>query len=341
MGYSLREIANHVGGRIVAADETSLPDISGVASINSAGPHDLIFIENEKFLSAALESKAAAIIGPESLADAGSEKMVMLLCAQPKLAFARASSLISEQRVQDQQLGVHPTAVVHQNAKVGLGASIGPHSVLHARAEIGARSRIASGVSVGAGVIIGKECVIHPNVTIYSGSVLHDRVIVHAGAVLGSDGFGYVRDKTSGLYEKFPQTGRLEIHDDVEIGANTTIDRGALDSTVIGRGTKLDNLVHIGHNVQIGENVVIAAQTGISGSCVIEDDAIIGGQVGLGDHVTIGTGVILGSGCGVLTGKRVEGKGEVFWGVPARPLKQHLKELAALSRMAKKQSAGK
>jgi UDP-3-O-[3-hydroxymyristoyl] glucosamine N-acyltransferase len=190
-------------------------------------------------------------------------------------------------------------------------------------------------------VVIGKECVINANVTIYSGTTIHDRVIVHAGAVLGSDGFGYVRDKTTGSYEKFPQIGRLEIHDDVEIGANSTIDRGALDATVIGRGTKLDNLVHIGHNVQIGENVVIAAQTGISGSSVIEDAAIIGGQVGIGDHVTIGAGVILASKCGVPTGKIVRGRGEVYWGVPARPLKQHLKELAALSRLAKKNSAGK
>ncbi|MCU1309889.1 MAG: UDP-3-O-acylglucosamine N-acyltransferase [Candidatus Angelobacter sp.] len=341
MGYSLQEIANNIGGRVVRG-EGDPSDISGVASIASAGPHDLVFIEDEKMLSAALQSKAAGIIAPESLAEELSKSPKQILfCAQPKLAFARAAKFVTEQRMQDQQLGVHPSAIVHQDAKIGLGASIGPHSVIHARAEIGARTRIASGVTIGVGVSIGKEGMIHANVSIYPGTRLGDRVIIHAGAVLGSDGFGYVRDNASGTYEKFPQIGRLEIHDDVEIGANSTIDRGALDATVIGRGTKLDNLVHIGHNVQVGENVVIAAQTGISGSCVIEDAAIIGGQVGLGDHVTIGTGVILGSKSGVLTGKIVRGKGEVYWGVPARPLKQHLKELAALSRLAKSQAEEK
>lgn len=335
MGYSLQEIANNIGGRIVG-DSTNAPDISGVASVSSAGPHDLVYIEDEKLLTAAMDSKAAAMIAPDKMAgQVSASSKLILLSPQPKLTFARAANFITEQRLQDQQLGVHPSAVVHQNAKVGLGASIGPHSVVHNRAEIGARTRIASFVTIGAGVVIGKECMINANVTIYSGTTIRDRVIVHAGVVLGSDGFGYVRDSITSRYEKFPQLGRLEIHDDVEIGANTTIDRGALDVTVIGRGTKLDNLVHIGHNVQIGENVVIAAQTGISGSSVIEDAAIIGGQVGIGDHVTIGAGVILGSKCGVPTGKIVRGRGEVYWGIPARPIKQHLKELAALSRLAK------
>ena len=165
---------------------------------------------------------------------------------------------------------------------------------------------------------------------------LGDRVMVHAGAVLGSDGFGYVRDQKTGRYEKFPQVGRLEIGDDVEIGANTTIDRGALDATVIGRGTKLDNLVHVGHNVRIGEDVVIAAQTGISGSVVIEDGVVVAGQVGIADHVTIEQGAILGAQCGVPSNKVIRGSGILFWGTPARPIRQYLKELAVLSRLARK-----
>jgi UDP-3-O-[3-hydroxymyristoyl] glucosamine N-acyltransferase len=159
---------------------------------------------------------------------------------------------------------------------------------------------------------------------------------VHAGAVLGSDGFGFVRDEQSGRYAKFPQIGRLEIGDDVEIGANSAVDRGALDATVIGRGTKLDNMVHVGHNVRIGENVVIAAQTGISGSAVIEDGVVVAGQVGIADHVTVESGAILGAQCGVPTGKVIRGKGILFWGTPARPIKQYLKELAVLARLAKK-----
>jgi UDP-3-O-[3-hydroxymyristoyl] glucosamine N-acyltransferase len=164
-----------------------------------------------------------------------------------------------------------------------------------------------------------------------------NNVTVHAGAVLGSDGFGYVRDPGNGKYEKFPQIGGLEIGDDVEIGANSTVDRGALDLTVIGRGSKLDNLVHVGHNVRIGEDVVIAAQTGLSGSAVVEDGAVIAGQVGIADHVRIGGGAILGAQCGVPSKKVIRGPGVVFWGTPARPIRQYLKELAALARLARKE----
>jgi UDP-3-O-[3-hydroxymyristoyl] glucosamine N-acyltransferase len=164
---------------------------------------------------------------------------------------------------------------------------------------------------------------------------LGDRVVLQAGTVLGSTGFGYVRDER-GRYQLFPQIGRLLIEDDVDIGAKCTIDRGALDATVIHRGAKIDNMVHVGHNVEIGEDVVIAAQTGISGSCRIGNGAVIGGQIGIGDHVEIEAGVILGSGSGVLSPKVVRGKGIVYWGTPARPLKQYLKELATLSRLSRK-----
>jgi len=159
---------------------------------------------------------------------------------------------------------------------------------------------------------------------------------VQAGAVLGSEGFGYVRDAQTGRYEQSPQIGRLVIEDDVEIGANSTIDRGALDETRIRRGTKIDNLVHIGHNCQIGENVVIAAQTGLSGSVTIEDDVIMGGQVGIGDHARVESGAMIGGQGGILPKKVLRGKGIIFWGTPARPVREYLKELAFLSRSAKK-----
>ena len=184
--------------------------------------------------------------------------------------------------------------------------------------------------------VIGSHCRIDPNVTIYPGTTLGDRVVVQAGAVLGSEGFGYVRDSETGRYEQFPQIGRLVIEDDVEIGANSTIDRGALDETRIRRGTKIDNLVHIGHNVQIGQDVVIAAQTGLSGSVTIEDNVIMGGQVGIADHVRVEAGAILGAQSGIPTKKVIRGKGVVFWGTPARPIREYLKELAFLSRSAKK-----
>lgn len=335
MKYLLTEIANHIGARLIhpnAAAPTS-PEINGVASIASASSKDLIFVDGEQFVGDALASSAAALILSPAVAESASGSKPLLICEQPKLAFSRAARLLAEPI--PAQLGVHATAIVHKNAKLGLGASVGALAVLEDSVAVGMRTRIGSGCRISARVVIGSDCVIAPNVSIYSGVTLRDRVIVHSGAVLGSDGFGYVRDPASGKYEKFPQQGRLEIHDDVEIGANTTIDRGALDATVIGSGSKLDNLVHVGHNVRIGQNVVIAAQTGISGSCIIEDNVVIGGQVGIGDHVTIKAGAILGSGCGVLTGKIVPGNGAVYWGTPARPIKEHLRQLAILARMAK------
>ena len=213
---------------------------------------------------------------------------------------------------------------------------VGPGAVIEANAAIGART------SIDAGVIIGAECAHRqrlPPLSARGALSRHgagNRVIVHAGAVLGSDGFGYVRDNATGEYTKFPQQGRLIIEDDVEIGANTTIDRGALEETRIGRGTKLDNLVHVGHNVTIGRNVVIAAQTGVSGSSTIGDGAIVGGQVGIADHVEIGPGAILGAQAGIPSGKRIHGPGIVFWGTPARPIKDYLKELATLARLTRR-----
>ncbi len=214
---------------------------------------------------------------------------------------------------------------------------MGAYVVLGQGVQIGDNTRIGAGCVMGANVVIGRDCELYPNVTVYSGVRIGDRVVVHAGAVLGSDGFGYVRDEKTGRYEKFPQIGRLEIEDDVEIGANATIDRGALDVTRIGRGTKIDNLVHVGHNVQVGEDVVIAAQTGLSGSAVVKNNVVIGGQAGIADHVRIEEGAILGAQSGIPSKKIIRGKGVVFWGTPARPIREYLKQLAVLARLAKKE----
>lgn len=180
------------------------------------------------------------------------------------------------------------------------------------------------------GVTMGVDCTIGPRVVIHAGTTLGDRVRVQAGAVLGSDGFGYAR-VTEG-YIGFPQIGTLWIGDDVEIGANTTIDRGALGETRIGPGTKIDNLVHVAHNCVIGEDVIIAAQVGMAGSCVIGDGAMLGGQVGLGERVTVGKGVVLGGQGGVLPGKRIEGAGVVYWGTPAQPVREYLRSVAKMRR---------
>jgi UDP-3-O-[3-hydroxymyristoyl] glucosamine N-acyltransferase len=220
--------------------------------------------------------------------------------------------------------------VIDASAHVSPSAYIGPHSVVGPRTTIGNRSQLGAGCVIGDGVSIGADCILHPNVTIYANVTIGDRATLHSGCVLGADGFGFVR--TGDHYQKFPQIGRVAVGNDVEIGANSCVDRAALGVTEIGDGTKLDNMVHIGHNCRIGRHVVIAAQTGLSGGVVVEDFAIIGGQVGIGDKARIETEAVLGSGCGILTSKIVR-KGQVVWGTPARPLKDHLEQLANLARL--------
>lgn len=328
----LSALAQQLGAKLIGRDV----DVTGVASLRSASAPHLIFVDDPKHLAAALASNAAAVIAGDFAANETTKPL--LIAAQPRLAFAQAAALL--QPSLQPPAAIHPTAVVAPLAKIAASAYIGPHAVIEANATIGERSSIGASVYIGAGVTIGEDCDIRANVSIYSGTSIGNRVLVHSGAVLGSDGFGFVRDRQSGRYTKFPQIGHLEIGDDVEIGANSTVDRGALDATVIARGTKLDNLVHVGHNVEIGEDVVIAAQTGISGSTSIDDSVVIAGQVGLGDHVCIEKGAILGAQCGVPTGKVIRGSGVVFWGTPARPIKEYLKELAVLARLAKRRKIG-
>jgi UDP-3-O-[3-hydroxymyristoyl] glucosamine N-acyltransferase len=331
MKRSLHQIAEAVGARLQGDGSV---EIEGVASLASASRHDLVFVENEKYLSRALHCGAGAVIAGE-FASASSGKP-LLISAHPKLTFARAAGFLRDGNSVRRDSVVPASAVVHPSARIAAGAVVEEYAVIAQDAEIGEGTRIGAGCAIGRGVKIGRQCLIYPNVTLYPGTSLGDRVIVHAGGVLGSDGFGYVRDPGSGRYEKFPQVGRLIIEDDVEIGANTTIDRGALDETRIGRGSKIDNLVHIGHNCRLGENVVIAAQTGLSGSIVIENDVVLGGQVGIGEHARIEEGVMLGGQGGVLPNKVLRGKGEAFWGTPAQPVREYLKQLAALARLGKK-----
>jgi UDP-3-O-[3-hydroxymyristoyl] glucosamine N-acyltransferase len=327
----LQQIAEAVEARLQGDGNV---EIGGVASIGSASPGDLVFVEEEKYLQRALQSGAGAVVAGEFAAGASGKPL--LISRHPKLAFARAARFLRDGNREGRSAGVDASAVVRPSARLGASVVVEEHAVVGEGAEIGESTWIGAGCAVGRGVKIGRECEIYPHVTIYAGTTLGDRVIVHAGAVLGSDGFGYVRDSESGRYEKFPQVGRLVIEDDVEIGANTTIDRGALDETRIGRGTKIDNLVHIGHNCRLGQNVVIAAQTGLSGSIVIENDVVLGGQVGIGEHARIEEGVMLGGQGGVLPNKVLRGKGVAFWGTPAQPVRQYLKQLAALARLGKK-----
>jgi UDP-3-O-[3-hydroxymyristoyl] glucosamine N-acyltransferase len=285
-------------------------EINAVSNIEGACENTVVFAVEAEALDKALRSKAGVILASRKLE---SEELPLdprvLWVGDARYAFAVVACMLKGDVV---RAGVHASAIVGQGVTIGVGTRVGP------------------GVVLEDGVVVGADCDVQARVSIYAGTVLGDRVVVQAGAVLGSTGFGYVRSAETGEYLIFPQQGRLVVEDDVEIGANTTIDRGALGETRIGRGTKIDNLVHIGHNCVIGKNVIIAAQTGISGSSVVEDGAILGGQVGIGEHATVGAGVILGGGAGVLSGKKMRGPGEVFWGRPARPLKEYLRDLARL-----------
>jgi UDP-3-O-[3-hydroxymyristoyl] glucosamine N-acyltransferase len=330
MERSLQDIARYAGCEIVGDSNVR---VAGIASIASATANDLVFIEDERKIADALASPAAAVIAGKFAAPHKSVKPI-LISRQPRLAFARAAELLDPGG--QRRPGIHITAVIDESVQLGKNVIVDPHAVIESGTKIGDGTRVGAGTFIGERVAIGQDCNFAANVTIYPGVVIRNRVIVHGGATLGSDGFGYVRDDSTGRYHKFPQIGRLEIDDDVEIGANSTVDRGALDVTRIRRGTKIDNLVHVGHNVQIGEDVVIAAQTGLSGSAVVEDSVIIGGQVGIADHVRIESGAILGAQSGIPTKKIIRGKGVVFWGTPARPIREYLKELAMMAKLAKK-----
>ncbi|HTK96359.1 MAG TPA: UDP-3-O-(3-hydroxymyristoyl)glucosamine N-acyltransferase [Terriglobales bacterium] len=329
MSRTVSELAKQTGARLVGDPNVK---VEGVASLHSAGAQDLVFVEDDARFTAAVDSRAAAIVAGEFAGQSLAPKP-LLIHKQPRLVFARAAVLLRQDAHPTE--GVHANADVHPTAKIGKLVRVDARAVVEADAEIGAGSHIGAFAVIGRGVKLGSYCRIAPHVTIYSGTILGDRCVVQAGTVLGSEGFGYVRDEATGKYEQFPQLGRLEIGDEVEIGANCTVDRGALDATVIERGVKLDNMVHIGHNVHLGENVVIAAQTGISGSSSIAKDVVIGGQVGIGDHAIVEEGAILGGQSGVLSKKIIRGKGMLFWGTPARPLKEYLRELAVLARLAK------
>lgn len=333
MPHTVQELAEFTASRLFGDGTVT---VSKVASIAQSRPGDLVFVQDEKDLGSALSSGASAIIAGGFAATSGAVKKTLLISANPRLAFCRAGALLHP--LKTYTAGVHPTAVFHPSAKIAASVAVDAHAVIEAGAVVGERAHIGASCSVGEGVVIGDDCDLYPCVVIYQGTTLGKRVIVHAGAVLGSDGFGFVRDDTYGRYHKFPQIGELVIGDYVEIGANCTIDRGALDQTLIGPGTKLDNLVHIGHNDIVGANVVIAAQAGVSGSSEIGDGCVIGGQVGIGDHAKIEEGTLLGGQAGVLPHKVLRGKGKLYWGTPAQPLRDYLKELAAIARLTRKET---
>ncbi|MBA3784686.1 MAG: UDP-3-O-(3-hydroxymyristoyl)glucosamine N-acyltransferase [Acidobacteria bacterium] len=327
----VEEIAQLLNGKLFGDGKS---EILRVASFEVAGQNEISFIEKiEKFEKAEIpeqfvKTKAACLIVPENFA--APLPCPSIQVKNPKLAFAKIAEKLHpfNWRTADN----HKTAVIDSPLDDILANFIGAFVTIGKNCFINYGTQILDGTRIGNNVSIGKNSIVHPNCVIYDGvSIGHD-CIIHAGAIIGADGFGFVRDGANG-YVKFPQIGTVIIEDDVEIGSNSCIDRGALGETRIGEGTKIDNLVQIAHNVQIGKRVVIASQTGISGSTIIEDDCVIGGQVGFGDHARVLSGAIIGSKAGVLPGKIV--RAGVWWGVPVQPLDEYKRQNAHVKGIAR------
>ncbi|REJ78815.1 MAG: UDP-3-O-(3-hydroxymyristoyl)glucosamine N-acyltransferase [Acidobacteria bacterium] len=312
MPLTISEIAELVDGELTGnSDEL----IRSVSSPQNAGPHDLIFISDESGFSFAEDSAAGCVIAPMAFASSIEKPLIRVL--DPKKAFAIAGSHLHPRK--DRPAEIHPSAVIAKGARIGDNVFIGAFCCVGEGSEVGDGTHLRAGVKIGNGVKIGPNCTLHQNVTVEDGVLIGSGVILKSGAVIGSKGFGFVRDGQSLI--KFPQIGTVVIEDDVEIGANSCVDRGALGETRIGEGTKIDNLVQIAHNVKIGKRVVIAALVGVSGSVEIGDDCVVGGQTGFADHTKIEDGVVIGAKSAVFPGKHV--RSGVWAGIPVLPISEY------------------
>jgi UDP-3-O-[3-hydroxymyristoyl] glucosamine N-acyltransferase len=320
MQFTVAEIAEQLQAKVHGDAGVVL---TGVASADQARPGDLTFAEDAAYLEKALASAAAAVLTRETHSGRGK---VVIEVANPRTALTKVLSLFHPPAFFAP--GIHPTAWVASSAQVDPSVHLGPYCVVAERVSIGPNSVLEGGVHVGADCVLGEEVHLFPNVVLYAKTEVGNRVRIHAGTVIGADGFGYVFDQ--GVYVKIPQVGNVLIQDDVEIGANVTIDRGALGSTVIGRGSKIDNLVQIGHNVVVGEHCVLVAQVGISGSTRLGNFVTLAGQVGLADHLEVGNRVRVGAKAGVMHNIP---EGEVWLGIPAREGRQAKRQMVALQHL--------
>ena len=316
MPFTTAEIAQLVGGEVVGDATTTLKSF---APAEHAQAGDLTFAENEDYFARAEQSAATAIIADKRFSSA---KKILIRVPNARVAFAKALALFFPE--QKFAAGIHPMAVVATSAKIDPTAHVGPHCAVGERVKVGAKSVLQGGNFIGDDSKLGEDVNLFPNVTIYPRTEIGNHVRIHAGTVIGSDGFGYVLD--GGVHRKVPQIGNVVIGDDVEIGANVTIDRGALGSTVIGKGTKIDNLVQIAHNVEIGERCIVIAQVGISGSTKLGKYVILAGQVGLAGHLKIGNQVTVAAQSGVMNDIP---DGEKWFGYPAQPDKDIKRQIIA------------
>lgn len=317
MSFTAAEVAEHLQGEVLGDASTKL---TGFAPADRAKPGDLTFAENETYFATAEQSAASAIIISGQSKSAGK---VLIQVSNARVAFAKTLELFFPEI--RPPAGIHPSAVVAPTAKIDPTAHIGPHCVIGEQVRIGARTVLHGCSFVSADCKLADDVVLFPNVTLYPRTELGHRVRVHAGTVIGSDGFGYVQD--AGVHRKVPQMGNVIVGNDVEIGANVTIDRGALGPTVIGKGTKIDNLVQIAHNVQIGENCLLISQVGIAGSTKLGNYVVLAGQVGLAGHLKLGNQVTVAAQSGVMHDIP---DGEKWFGYPAMPDKAMKRQIIAL-----------
>lgn len=302
--------------------------ITGANTLENASECELSFVANKQAAEAAPNSNAGCLIVPLSFVT-GVGQRTLIRSEDPRPAFARALAALYPQK--RPAPSIHPTAIIDSSASIDSSCAIGAYVTIGAGTRIEADVCIGNSCCIGEHVRIGRGATLYGNVTIYDNVRVGARVILHSGCILGADGFGFTLVKDH--YEKFPQVGTVEIEDEVEIGANCCVDRAALGVTRIRQGTKLDNLVHVAHNCDIGRHVVVAAQTGFSGSVTVGDYAVIGGQAGIGEKAKIDAKAVVGGKSGILTGQRVR-SGEPVWGIPARPLRQHLKGLANVAKLS-------
>jgi UDP-3-O-[3-hydroxymyristoyl] glucosamine N-acyltransferase len=323
---SAGEIAALVGGRLVGAADVT---VSRVASLERSQPGDLSFLATARYLQYFQQTRATVVLVKPEFADAPSSA-TRIVVTHPQRALLTVIPVLHPEPPWTP--GIHPTAVVGAGARWDEPVALGAHVVLGRDVRLGRNVRIGAGCIIGDGVTIGDDTQLFPQVVCYPGTIVGRRVILHAGVRLGSDGFGYLRDGRADGHQKIPHVGRCIIEDDVEIGANTTVDRGSVDDTVVGAGTKIDNLVQVGHNVRIGARCLLMAQVGIGGSTVVGDDVILAGQVGLIDHLVIGRAARIGAKSGLYGDAE---PGTVMSGIPARPHRDALRAQAALYRLAK------